>query len=252
MHEPRPVLSARARQRPVLPVTGSGLVVERNGRRLLDVPEISVSGRELSVVLGPNGAGKSLLLRTLCGLVQPDRGRVLWGGAPPARALALRVGIVFQTPMLLRRSAFSNILYALRLAGVPWGERKSRAMAALRHAGLAELASSPARLLSGGEQQRLQLVRAMSVAPDVLFLDEPTASVDPASTAAIEDMVREAAASGTKMVLVTHDLAQARRLADEVIFMNRGRIVERAAAAEFFRAPQSEAGRAYLAGEIVL
>ncbi len=92
----------------------------------------------------------------------------------------------------------------------------------------------------------------MSVSPDVLFLDEPTASVDPASTAAIEDLVREAAAGGTKIVLVTHDLAQARRLADEVIFMNRGRIVERAAAAEFFRAPQSEAARAYLAGEIVL
>ena len=252
MHEPRPALSARAVHRPVLPVTGSGLVVERNGRRLIDVPEIALSGRALTVILGPNGAGKSLLLRTLCGLVQPDRGSVLWGGAPPVRALALRVGIVFQTPMLLRRSALANIAYALRLAGVPWSERKARALAALRHAGLVELASSPARLLSGGEQQRLQLVRAMSVSPDVLFLDEPTASVDPASTAAIEDLVREAAAGGTKIVLVTHDLAQARRLADEVIFMNRGRIVERTAAAEFFRAPQSEAARAYLAGEIVL
>ena len=251
MHEPRPLLG-RHGARPVLPITASGLVMERDGRRLLDVPEITVSGRALSVILGPNGAGKSLLLRTLCGLVRPDRGRVLWAGAPPARAFALSVGLVFQRPMLLRRSALANIVYALRLAGVPWRERKARALAALSHAGLGELASSPARLLSGGEQQRLQVVRAMSIAPDVLFLDEPTASVDPASTAAIENLVREAAASGTKIVLVTHDLAQARRMAEEVIFMHRGQILEQAPAASFFREPQGEAARAYLTGKIVL
>ena len=237
---------------PVLPITATGLCIERNGRRLLDVPEIAVSGPPLSVILGPNGAGKSLLLRTLCGLVQPDRGSVLWGGAAPSRALALKLGLVFQKPVLLRRSALANIVYILRLAGVPWRERKAQALAALDHAGLAELASSPARLLSGGEQQRLQVARAMSVAPDVVFLDEPTASVDPASTGAIEDLVREAAATGTKIVLVTHDLAQARRMAEEVIFMHRGQIVERAAASGFFSQPQSEAARAYLAGRIVL
>jgi tungstate transport system ATP-binding protein len=238
--------------RSVLPITASGLYIERTGRCLIDVPEIIVSGRALTVILGPNGAGKSLLLRTLCGLVQPDRGRVLWGGAAPARALALRVGLVFQTPMLLRRSALANIVYALRLARVPWRERKLQAFAALDHAGLAELAHTPARLLSGGEQQRLQVARAMSVSPDVLFLDEPTASADPASTAAVEDLVREAAASGTKIVLVTHDLAQVRRMAEDVIFMNRGQIIERAPASAFFHEPQSEAARAYLAGQIVL
>jgi tungstate transport system ATP-binding protein len=177
---------------------------------------------------------------------------VFWGGAAPVRALALKVGLVFQSPVMLRRSALANIVYALRLAGVPRGERKVTGLAALDNAGLGDLAYAPARLLSGGEQQRLQLVRAMSVAPDVLFLDEPTASADPASTAAIEDLVRRAAATGTKIVLVTHDLAQARRLAEEVIFMNRGRIVERASAAAFFHEPQSPAARAYLAGQIVL
>jgi tungstate transport system ATP-binding protein len=238
--------------RSVLPVTATGLHIERDGRRLVDIPEFVVSGRALTVILGPNGAGKSLLLRTLCGLVQPDRGRVLWGGGAPSRALALRVGLVFQKPMLLRRSALANVAYALRLAGVPWRERKGRAMAALDRAGLAGLAQVPARLLSGGEQQRLQVVRAMSVAPDILFLDEPTASADPTSTGAVEDLVRRAAADGTKIVLVTHDLGQARRMADEVVFMNRGRIVERAPAAAFFQAPQSAAARAYLAGQIVL
>ena len=238
--------------RSVLPVTATGLAIERGGRRLIDLPDITIGDRALTVILGPNGAGKSLLLRTLCGLVAPDRGRVLWGGGAPSRALAMRVGLVFQTPMLLRRSALANIVYALRLAGVPRGEHKAQGLAALHHAGLGELASTPARLLSGGEQQRLQVARAMSVEPDILFLDEPTASADPASTAAIEDLVREAAAGGTKMVLVTHDLAQARRMAEDVIFMHRGRIVERAPAADFFRAPESEAAAAYLAGKIVL
>ena len=252
MHEPIPALANRRKARPVLPISATGLLIERDGRRLVDVPEITVAGRPVTVILGPNGAGKSLLLRTLCGLVQPDRGRVTWGGASPARALALRVGIVFQTPMLLRRSALANIVYALRLAGVPWRERKALAITALDHAGLAGLAHAPARLLSGGEQQRLQVVRAMSVAPDVLFLDEPTASADPASTAAVEDLVRQAAANGTKIVLVTHDLGQARRMAEDVIFMNRGQIVERAPAAGFFHEPQSAPARAYLAGQIVL
>jgi tungstate transport system ATP-binding protein len=238
--------------RSVLPVSATGLVIERAGRRLVDVPEITVSGRALTVILGPNGAGKSLLLRSLCNLVQPDRGRVLWGGARPARALAMRVGLVFQTPKLLRRSALANIVYALRLAGVAWRERKARGLAALDQAGLGDLAHAPARLLSGGEQQRLQVVRALSVAPEVLFLDEPTASADPASTAAIEDLVRRAAGNGTKIVLVTHDLGQARRMAEEVIFMNRGQIVECAPAASFFHQPRSEAARAYLSGQIVL
>lgn len=252
MHEPLTALAARRRSRPVLPITATGLVMQRHGRRLVDVPEVSVGGRALTVVLGPNGAGKSLLLRILCGLVAPDRGQVLWAGMPPDRSRALSVGVVFQTPMLLRRSALANVAYALSLAQVPRRERTDKAMAALERAGLGALAQAPARLLSGGEQQRLQLARAMSVAPDVLFLDEPTASADPASTAAIEDLMRQAAATGTKIVLVTHDLAQARRTAEDVMFMHRGCILEAAPAAAFFDGPQSEAARAYLAGRIVL
>jgi tungstate transport system ATP-binding protein len=254
MHEPLRTLAklaGRSGARSVLPIVGRDLIMERNERRLIDIAEIIVAGQALSVILGPNGAGKTLLMRILCGLVRPDRGDVRWGPQPPARAEALRVGLVFQKPMLLRRSALANIVYALRLAGVPWRERKAQGLAALEVAGLGALAHAPARLLSGGEQQRLQVARALSVAPDVLFLDEPTASADPASTAAIEHLVRQAAASGTKIVLVTHDLGQARRMAEDVIFMNHGAIVERAPAAEFFHAPQSAAARAYLAGEIV-
>jgi tungstate transport system ATP-binding protein len=254
MHEPLTSLASlcgRGRS-PVLPIGGAGLLVQRNGRRLIDIPEITVAGHALTVILGPNGAGKTLLMRILCGLVRPDRGQVLWGASPPTRSQALRVGLVFQKPMLLRRSALANVTYALGLAGVARRKRRVHAQAALDQAGLGPLAYAPARLLSGGEQQRLQVARAMSVAPDVLFLDEPTASADPASTATIEDLIRRAAASGTKIVLVTHDLGQARRMAEDVIFMNRGRIIESAPAAGFFHEPQSEAAKAYLAGQIVL
>lgn len=234
----------------IRPLSGRGLIVERDGRRLLEVEAVTLSGSEITAVMGPNGAGKSLLLRVLAGLVAPDRGRIQWGDGPPRKARALRLGFVFQKPVLLRRSAAANVAYALEAAGVPGRDRRRLAQAALDEARLGHLADAPARVLSGGEQQRLALARAMSVAPEVLFLDEPTASADPASAAAIEEAIRRARKCGTKVVLVTHDAAQARRLAGEVLFMHRGRIEEQAPAGRFFERPTSEAGRAYLEGRI--
>ncbi len=236
----------------IRPIAGRGLVVERAGRRLLDVDVIEFSRNRVSVVMGPNGSGKSLLLRVLAGLVQPDRGQVFWGASPPGRERALKLGFVFQKPVMLRRSAEANILYALDSAGVPAGERTGRARAALEEAGLSHLARVPARVLSGGEQQRLALARALSIDPEVLFLDEPTASADPASTASIESMVLHAMTRGTKVVLVTHDVGQARRLAGDVIFLHGGRIAECAPAGPFFSAPSSPPARAYLEGRLYL
>lgn len=238
--------------RSVRPIAGRGLIVERAGRRLLDVEEIELSGSGISVVMGANGSGKSLLLRVLAGLVAPDRGRVFWGTSPPGRERALKLGFVFQKPVMLRRSAEANILYALGSAGVPAAERGMRALSALEEAGLSHLARVPARVLSGGEQQRLALARALSIAPEVLFLDEPTASADPASTASIEAMARHAQARGAKVVLVTHDVGQARRLAGDVVFLHAGRIAERAPAGSFFSAPSSAPARAYLEGRLFL
>lgn len=236
----------------IRPVAGAGLAYARAGRVLLDVPEIALSGSGISVVMGPNGAGKSLLIRILAGLVAPDGGTVTWAGRPPDRARAARLGFVFQKPVLLRRSVIANMRYALRASGVSRAEVAMRARAALEAAGLAHLAEAPARLLSGGEQQRLATARALALEPECLFLDEPAASLDPASTAAIEAMVIEAQARGTKIVLITHDVGQARRLADEVLFMHAGSIVERAPAERFFAAPESAAARRFLAGEIVV
>lgn len=237
----------------ILPMTGTGLRVVRDGRVLIDGLDIEISGRaHTTVFVGPNGAGKSLLLRLLAGLVAPDAGHVLWAGDAPSDRNRPQVGVVFQRPVLLRRSAIANVEYALKVAGVATRDRRERASAALADAGLAAVADSPARLLSGGEQQRLALARALALHPSVVFLDEPTANVDPASTAAIERRLCAARDRGTRIVLVTQDLGQARRLADDVLFMHMGRIVERAPAAAFFAAPQTREAAMFLNGEIVL
>jgi tungstate transport system ATP-binding protein len=205
-----------------------------------------------TVIMGPNGAGKSLLLRLLHGLLEPSAGEVIWGGRPADNAIRLRQAMVFQRPVLLRRSALANLTHALRARGVPRRERHARAAKMLSAAGLGALARTPARLLSGGEQQRLAMARALSLEPDILFLDEPTANLDPASTLAIEQLIQRAHDKGAKIVLVTHDLGQARRLADEVVFLHRGRIEEQSPAGPFFDAPASARARAFLEGRLVL
>jgi tungstate transport system ATP-binding protein len=247
MDEPR--ASSRARGVPVLPGETRDLVYRVAGTPLINGIDLTIAGEGLVVILGPNGAGKSLLLRLLHGLLTPTSGQVLWGGQPLDAALRRRQAMVFQRPVLLRRSVAANIRFVLRL-------RKAAAadttLALLREVGLAAQADQPARLLSGGEQQRLSLARALALEPQVLFLDEPTASLDPASTAAIENIVRKARERGTKILFITHDLGQARRLADEIVFLDRGQLAEHTPANRFFDNPASGAARDYLAGRLVL
>ena len=201
--------------------------------------------------MGPNGAGKSLLLRVLAALIEPDDGAVSWAGTAPSRRRAPRLGFVFQKPVMLRRSAIDNVRYALKVAGVPRIERDSRALDALAGAGLDRLAGSPARVLSGGEQQRLAIARALATRPEILLLDEPTANLDPTATGAIESLVQRAHRASTSVVFVTHDLGQARRLADDVVFLHRGRVAERTAADCFFTRPSSEAATAFIEGRLM-
>ena len=152
---------------------------------------------------------------------------------------------------MLRRSAAANIGYALSVQGIPRRERRRRIAEALEVAGLEALALRPARLLSGGEQQRLALARAWALSPEVLFLDEPTANLDPAATRSVEDLLKAFQGTGTKSVITTHDLGQARRLADEVMFFHRGRLMERASVTSFFDNPKSPEARAFIAGELL-
>jgi tungstate transport system ATP-binding protein len=200
-----------------------------------------------TVVLGPNGAGKSVLLRALHGLIAPTSGTIDWGGRkgrPPRQAM------VFQRPVMLRRSAFANISYALAVSGVAEPQRSQVASSALARVGLSDIAYRPARVLSGGEQQRLALARAWSLKPEILFLDEPTASLDPGAAAEVERVIASIAAEGTRIVMTTHNLGQARRLADEIVFMHAGRVTEQSDADRFFDQPDSSEARSFLQGEL--
>lgn len=225
------------------------LVYTAGGRNLVDGVDLQVSSGSLTVVMGPNGAGKSLLLRLMHGLIAPTDGEVLWGGRSAAEESRLRQAMVFQRSVLLRRSVAANIRFVLKLRGTPTPERVDEL---LHEVGLAERAAQPARLLSGGEQQRLALARALAVEPQVMFMDEPTVSLDPSAIASIESIVRRVHERGVKIIFVTHDLGQAKRLADDVVFLNRGRLVEHTAAERFFSDPESRAARDYLAGRLVL
>jgi tungstate transport system ATP-binding protein len=184
------------------------------------------------------------------GLLSPSCGRVTWDGVtdrPP-----LRRAIVFQRPIMLRRSVGENLRYALKAAHIAADRQPARIDELLALVGLDGMAQRPARRLSGGEQQRLALARALARDPTVLFLDEPTASLDPAATKSVEDIIRAVAARGIKVVMTTHDLGEARRLAGDVVFMHRGRIVETGDAASFFNKPQTGEARTFLAGDLLL
>jgi tungstate transport system ATP-binding protein len=232
----------------ILPLVLEHVHFAAGGNAIISEVSLELRAGSCTVILGPNGAGKSVLLRLCHGLLQPTAGEIRWSGLQP-RA---RQAMVFQRPVMLRRSAHANIVYALKRAGVPRGERHRRADDALRMVGLAALAERSARVLSGGEQQRVALARAWALRPEVLFLDEPTASLDPAATRSIEEIIAAIRAAGAKVVMTTHDLAQARRLAGEVIFIHRGHVLEHTPAAAFFSAPKTEKAAAYLRGELLL
>ena len=229
-----------------------GLVFEAGGRRLIDGVDLRVAAGRRLALMGANGAGKSLLLRLLHGLLKPTAGTVSWHGRPLDRTARNRQAMVFQRPVMLRRSARANLRFALARRSLARAERTVREAEALERARLADLAHRPARVLSGGEQQRLAVVRALACAPDLLFLDEPTASLDPASAEAVERLVDEAHARGMTVVMATHDVGQARRRADDVAFLHRGRVAEFGPAARVLAAPRSAAMRAWLEGRLYL
>ena len=232
----------------ILPLRLSDVSFSAGGRTIIDRVSFDLSAGPSTIVLGANGAGKSVLLRLMHGLLAPSSGRVEWLGSNSARARRLQA-MVFQRPVMLRRSVLANITYELALAYVPARDRDRLAVEALEEVGLATLATRPARVLSGGEQQRLALARAWALHPEVLFLDEPTASLDPAATREIETVIKAFDASGTKIVMVTHNLGQARRLGDEVLFVHQGRVAEVTPVDTFFSQPASAEASAFVKGE---
>jgi len=231
-----------------LPLVLDDVSLDAGATRLIDRASLTIAPGAPTLIVGPNGAGKTSLLRLCMGLAAPSSGRITWGGridrAPTRRA------IVFQRPVMLRRSAAANLGFALGQAGVPRRDRARRIASLLDRVGLADLAQRPARRLSGGEQQRLALARVWALRPEVVFLDEPTANLDPTATWEIERVIDAMHDAGTKIVMVTHNLGQARRIGDEILFLHQGRLVERTPADRFFTRPASTDARRFLEGEL--
>lgn len=218
------------------------------GRTIIDCVSTDIGAGPRTIILGPNGAGKSVLMRLCHGLLRPTAGTIAWrGGNGGSRG---RQAMVFQRPVMLRRSALANVVYGLKLAGVSRTERELRARDVLDVVGLAPVAEHPARTLSGGEQQRLALARAWALGPEVLFLDEPTANLDPGATRDVESIIVAIHATGTKIIMTTHNLGQARRLGDEILFLSGGRLLERAPVERFFREPASAEAATFIRGEL--
>ncbi len=233
-----------------LPIVLDEVSFAAGGVTILDRISLALAAGPPTVLIGPNGAGKTTLLRLVMGLIEPTRGRATWGGRE--NAASTRRAVVFQRPAMLRRSAAGNIRYALAAAGVARAAREARLGELCALVGLDGLGNRPARRLSGGEQQRLALARALAKEPQILLLDEPTASLDPAATKAIEDVIRAVAARGIKVVMSTHDLGEAKRLAGEIVLMHRGRVIESDRAEAFFAAPKTEEARRFIAGELLV
>jgi tungstate transport system ATP-binding protein len=233
-----------------LPIVLDNVTVTAGDVRILDGISLEIRMGSPTVLVGPNGSGKSTLIRVAMGLAQPNSGRLSWGGR--GETDGRRRAMVFQRPVMLRRSAAANVAYALAASGISSKARAACTADLLEEVGLQHVAERPARRLSGGEQQRLALARALARDPEVLFLDEPTASLDPAATKAVEDIVRMVAARGVKIVMATHDLGQARRLASDIIFLVRGRVCERAPAERFFTAPATSEAAAFVRGDLVI
>ena len=243
--------SAKVRTTRILPLKLKDVSYEIEGMRLIKDLSIEFSSSSsLTILLGPNGAGKSLLLRLCHGLIEPSRGTVEWGGNENASARRYQA-MVFQRPVMLRRSVFANLDHSLKHRGIKKAERIYKIEEILKHTGLTRLANVPARRLSVGEQQRLAVARAWCLDPEVLFLDEPTAALDPAATHSLERIIDEIKKAGTKIIMSTHDLGQAKRLADEVLFLYRGRLLERANANQFFDQPENDLAQSFMRGELL-
>ena len=218
-----------------------------NGRSVLSGVNLDIADEGITPVLGPNGAGKTVLLRLVAGLLAPHGGSVRWnGGTAPVAGIAM----VFQQPILLRTSVLHNAALGLKPLGLPRPERHQRALGMLERVGLAHRAEDSARLLSGGERQRLALARAWLMQPRLLLLDEPTAALDPSATEAVEQIIRSIRTDGARILMTTHNLGQAMRISDDIVFLAGGCIRERTPASRFFSRPQSPEARLFIQGEL--
>ncbi len=244
--------SNKTRKEELFPLKVENLVLEVNGKKLINNLSFKLEANGITALMGPNGAGKSLTLRLLHNLIDKTSGSINWNNQPNQKIIQNAQAMVFQKPVLLRRSVIENLRYNLHVKKISNKTEQSTLIEeALTRAGLKDHANNPARLLSGGEQQKLAMARALMTKPSILFLDEPTASLDPNSTLVIEELIKEANKEGTKIILITHDIGQAKRLAEEILFLTRGQVSEQGKTLELINNPKTKQAQQYFSGEIV-
>ncbi len=235
--------------RPLLPLRLEGAVAQVRGRVLVGPVDLTITRTGVTIVMGPNGSGKTTLLRLMHGLQRLSAGTIRWN--VPDDVARERQAYVFQAPIMMRRSVLDNIAYPLILHGVARREARARAADWAERVGLGAALQRGAPVLSGGEKQKLALARALIRRPEILFLDEPCANLDGRAMREIEAILLDARAAGTRIVMATHDMGQARRLASEVVFLYGGKVHESAEAGAFFEAPGTPEAEAFINGEIV-
>lgn len=233
----------------LFPVTLKQAATSRRGKRLVGPIDLTLDGAGACIILGPNGSGKTTLLRLMHGAARLTDGRIDWAcGVDAAREAQ---AFVFQTPVMLRRSVLDNLIYPLRMRGVSRRQARAQSEDWAARVGLTDLLDQSATVLSGGEKQKLAIARALITKPALVFLDEPTASLDGRATREIEAILEAAKAEGTCLVMSTHDIGQARRLADRVVFLLGGKVHEADEARAFFGSTQTPEAQAFLQGDIV-
>jgi tungstate transport system ATP-binding protein len=233
----------------ILPLRLEEVEVIRRGRRLLGPVTLELGTTGMSVLVGPNGSGKTTFLRTMHGLERISAGRISW--ACDDATARQRQAFVFQSPIVMRRSVVDCIAFPLLLHGIGRSAARDKAAEWAGRVGLGDALDRSAQVLSGGEKQKLALARALVRDPDILFLDEPCANLDGSATREIEAILHAARANGTRIVMSTHDLGQARRLADDMLFLYGGKVHETGSRDAFLSAPRSPEASAFLNGDLL-
>ena len=228
-----------------LPICIKDLSLIVDERKILSSLNFSINSDDVTVIMGPNGAGKSIFLKILNGILTPTSGCITWNNKKQFSDTLNTQAFVFQKPILLRRSVIANLDYMGSVLGYKKKISKDRLLEIVQ---LKKQKNQPARMLSLGEQQRLSLIRSLMLRPNLLLLDEPTANLDPASTKIIEDIILNLKMMGIKIIFVTHNILQAKRIADEIIFLNEGKMVEHLNKQEFFSNSKSIEVQNYLNG----
>ena len=225
-------------------LTVKNLNLNIGNKSLLKNLSFEILKKKITVIMGPNGSGKSLCLKLIAGLLKPTSGSVIFNYKP-------LIGYVPQNVVFLRRNVYQNLTYSLKINSLSKNIIQRRVLEIIDICNISHLFEISARKLSVGQQQLIAILRALIMKPKLLLLDEPCSNLDPYFTKIIEDILKQAKKDGMKIILVTHDLNQAKRLSDDIIFIHEGNIYEHTQRKEFFIKPLSQQAKDYIEGRLI-